>query len=79
MTTVESDEWAIDLRNMTCRNTKNNIVVIFKKVEGNIVGKIKNLPIKIVNEWTAKGLGNKSIKKAVIEAEIVFMKRYHGI
>ena len=71
-------EWVTDVMNMTCRNTKTNIVVIFKKINGNLIGQIKDLPHKIVSEWAAQGIGNTNIKNAVIEAEIMFLKAYSG-
>jgi hypothetical protein len=74
----ESGEWVVDLINLTCRNTKNNIVIIFKNIEGNLVGKIKDLPLKIISEWVAEGKGKASIKNTVIEAEIIFVKAYLG-
>ena len=69
-------EWVTDVMNMTCRNTSTNIVVMFKKIDGNIIGEIKDLPHKIISEWTAEGIGNTSIKNAVIEAETSFLKAY---
>jgi hypothetical protein len=76
MKTEEKSEWVSDLVNMTCRNTKNNIVINFYKIEGNLIGKIKKLPMKVINEWAIEGLGRTSIKNTVIEAEIFFLKDY---
>lgn len=76
MATTANGEWVIDLVKMTCRNTANNIVILFKKINGNFIGEIKNLPMKTVIKWAAEGQGNKSIKKTVIEADIIFMKAY---
>jgi hypothetical protein len=78
MITEVSGEWVADLVTMTCKNTKNNIVIIFKKIEGNLVGKIKDLPLKIISEWAVEGLEKTNIKNAVIEAEIIFLKAYLG-
>jgi hypothetical protein len=74
--TTTSGEWVTDLTNMTCRNTTNNIVVLFKKVEGKLIGKIKDLPLKTVTKWAIEGQGDINIKDAVIEAEIIFFRAY---
>jgi hypothetical protein len=69
-------EWVTDLANMTCRNTTNNIVVFFKKVEGKLIGRIKELPMKIVTKWAIEGQGDTGIKDAVVEAEVMFFRAY---
>jgi hypothetical protein len=74
--TTANGEWVTDLANMTCRNTTNNIVVLFKKVEGKLIGKIKDLPLKIVSKWATEGQGDIGIKDAVVEAEVIFFRAY---
>jgi hypothetical protein len=76
MITTASGEWVTDLVNMTCRNTANNIVVIFKMIEGRLIGRIKELPMKIVTKWAVEGEGNIGLKDAVIEAEGMFFRAY---
>jgi hypothetical protein len=61
---------------MTCRNTTNNIVVIFKKFKGRLIGRIKDLPLKIATKWATEGHGDIGIKDAVIEAELMFFRAY---
>jgi hypothetical protein len=46
--------WIVDIRKMRCRNTTNNIVVIFEKLGINLTGKIKNLPMKLIKKWTVE-------------------------
>jgi len=67
-----NNEWVADMKKMTCRNTRNNIVILFKRINGNIIGEIKNLPMKIVIKWATEGQGNKRIKNTVTEAELFF-------
>jgi len=76
MLTTVYGEWVIDLVKMTCRNTTNNIVILFKNFNGSFIGEIKNLPMKIVIKWATEGKGNINIKNTVIEAEIIFLKAY---
>jgi hypothetical protein len=71
-----NDEWVADLVKMTCRNKKNNIVILFRKINGSLIGEIKNLPMKIVIKWATEGRGNISIKNTVTEAEFIFIKAY---
>jgi len=76
MENILKNEWITDLGNMTCKNKKNNIVVMFKKHKGNIIGRIKNLPLKTIHQWTTEGVVDKHIKKTVTEAEIIFIHEY---
>jgi hypothetical protein len=69
-------EWVADTVNMTCRNTTNNIVVVFEKFESSLVGKIKNIPLDLVKKWTAEKLGDRNIRNMVTEAEKIFLKAY---
>jgi len=78
MAASANGEWVADLIKMTCWNRKNNVVLLFKKINGNLIGEVKNLPVKIVNKWAAEGQGEKKIKKTVTEAEIIFLKAYYG-
>lgn len=75
---MNNNEWIADLSNMTCKNTVNNIVILFRKINGSLVGEIKDLPMKIVNKWAVEGHGETGIKNNVTEAEIIFLKAYHG-
>jgi len=76
MVTTANGEWVTDLVKMTCMNTTNNIVILFRKINGSLIGEIKNLPMKIVNKWATEGQGDTNIKNIVIEAEIVFLNAY---
>jgi hypothetical protein len=74
---VINGEWVTDVKKMTCRNKNNNIVILFKKINGNLVGEIKTLPMKIVNKWATEGQGgDKDLKNTVTEAELMFYKAY---
>ncbi|MDR0473397.1 MAG: hypothetical protein LBH43_06985 [Treponema sp.] len=76
MITAANGEWITDTVNMTCRNTTNNIVVVFEKFESNLVGKIKNIPLELVKKWTAEKRGDRNIRNTVMEAEEIFLKAY---
>jgi len=76
MNTTFNGEWITDVEKMTCRNTTTNIVVLFRKLNGSLIGEIKNLPIKIVNKWATEKPGDKSLKKVITEAEVIFFKAY---
>jgi hypothetical protein len=76
MYTTFNGEWVTDVEKMTCRNKTNNIVILFKKINGSLIGEIKTLPMKVVSKWAAEGLGNKRIKNAATEAQVIFFKAY---
>ena len=73
----ESGEWVADLITMTCRNVSNNIIIVFENLEGSLIGKIKNIPIELVNKWAAQKNVEKNINDAVREAEDFFLKAYY--
>jgi len=72
------DEWVVDLLSMTCWNKTNNIVVVFEKNEKILIGKIKSIPLELVNKWAKenKGIINANINNTIKEAEESFMKAY---
>jgi RNAse (barnase) inhibitor barstar len=77
MVTEVSGEWVADLVTMTCRNTANNIVIVFEKLEKTLIGKIKNIPLELVNKWAKEKQGDKNIINAIKEAEEIFLEAYH--
>ena len=76
MTTKTSGNWLVDLNNMTCLNTENRIVIAFVKKGPMLVGKIKKIPIELIEKWIADPDRERKLKKAVIEADEVFFKAY---
>ena len=76
MITITSGEWIADLGTMTCRNINNKIVVAFEKKGKTIIGKINDMPIELMEQWAAIPHGENNIKKAVMEAEEIFLKAY---
>ena len=77
MVTKESGEWVANLVTMTCINTTNNIIVVFENLEGSLIGRIKNIPIELVNKWASQKHIEKNINDAVREAEDFFLKVYY--
>jgi hypothetical protein len=76
MITISNGEWIADLGTMTCRNYTNNIVVGFEKKGKKLMGKIKDMPIGLMEKWAALPHGEKNIENAVMEAEEVFLRAY---
>jgi hypothetical protein len=72
-----NDEWVADLGNMTCRNKANNITVALEKSDYLFIGKIKDIPKELEEQWAAEGDGKKRKEKAVMEAEIAFYWAYN--
>jgi len=71
-----SEKWFVDLKNFTCHNTENQIVITFEKKGNALCGKIKEIPLTLLNEWTQDPNIDKFIKKTLIEADEVFFKAY---
>jgi hypothetical protein len=69
-------KWIVDLENLTCRNTENELVIVFEKRGLMLLGKIKSIPIRLVQKWTLDPDCKADIRKALIEADEVFFKVY---
>ena len=76
MITTPSEEWVADFGTMTCRNINNQIVVVFEKKGNSLIGKINDMPIELMEKWAAIPHGENYMKKAVMEAEEIFLKAY---
>jgi len=78
METTTTDEWVVDMATMTCWNKSNDIIVVFEKYEKVLVGKIKSIPLELVNKWAKEKQGDINIKNTIKEAEDSFLKAYIG-
>ena len=76
MTTMAHDEWIADLGAMTCWNINNKIVVVFESWGSTLSGKLKYIPMALFACWAAEPHGERKIKKAIMEAEEVFLRVY---
>jgi len=63
---------------MTCWNKSNNIVVVFEKFRKMLIGKIKSIPVELMNKWVKENQENIKINNTIREAEDSFMKAYLG-
>jgi hypothetical protein len=48
MKTATDGEWIVDIKNMTCRNSKTKIVVGLEKKGKGFTGKINYAPIELI-------------------------------
>jgi len=71
-----TEKWVVDLLNLTCRNIENQVVVAFEKRGPALEGKIKDMPVELLEMWTREANGENHIRKTVIEADEVFFKAY---
>ena len=76
LTTTATEKWHVDLKNLTCLNIENNLVIAFEKQGTALAGKIKTMPLDLVQKWTFSPNGNSLLRKAVIEADEAFYKAY---
>jgi len=74
--TTANTEWVADVVTMTCKNTANNIVVLFEKLGKTLTGKIINLPLELINKWAVEKTVERNIRNALKEAEEIFLKAY---
>ena len=71
-------EWVVDMITMTCWNKTNNIVVVFENHKNIFIGKIKSIPLELVNKWATDKQGDTNIKKTIKDAEESLMKTILG-
>ena len=76
MITITGGEWIADLGAKACRNINNRIVVKFEKNGKSIIGKISYIPVELFYQWAKLKHGERLMKKAVYEAEEVFLRAY---
>ena len=77
--TIAQGEWITDLAAMTCWNIDSNILVGFERTGNVLLGKIKNLPVELLEQWADEPHGERNMEKAVMEAEDVFLRAYFEI
>ena len=78
METISGEEWVVDITDMTCWNKTNNIVVVFENHKNIFIGKIRSIPLELVNKWTKDKQGDTKIKNTIKEAEDYLMRAFLG-
>ena len=76
MTAKTTGNWLVNLKNLTCLNTENQMVIAFVKKGPMLVGKIQKIPKKLTEKWITDPNRERNLRKAVIEADEVFFKAY---
>ena len=76
MIEIINGEWIADLGAKKCRNLLNGVVVVFKKRGRFYQGKVEYIPDGLMAEWASGLNGARKIEKAVMEAEVVFMRAF---
>jgi len=76
MVTITQGEWIADLGAMLCRNINNGIIVCFEMTGKSLSGKIKDMPVELMEQWAKIPNGHELVRKTVMEAEDLFLKAY---
>jgi hypothetical protein len=71
--TIAGGEWIADLGNMTCWNINTKIVIEMHKSSKTYIEKVKEMPVQLMAEWAKFKHGEHRIKKAIEEADKVFL------
>jgi len=74
MLRIVDDEWLVDTESMLCINSLTKIVVGFEKSGEIYIRKIKDMPFKTTIRLAKMKGGDLLLKKAVLDAEEVFLK-----
>ena len=76
MLNIVQGEWIVDLGAMVCRNINKKITVCFERRGKTYIGKIKDMPVEMAEQWAKIPGGHKLIQKAVTEAEELFLRAF---
>jgi hypothetical protein len=75
MTTSTRGEWTVDVEAMTCRNIRQDILIIFEWHGKTLIGKILDMPILLM-KWKKLPIVNMSIDRIIMEAKEDFLRAY---
>jgi hypothetical protein len=73
-----TSEWIADLEAMTCRNINTKIIISFEKQGESVSAKIDYIPLEMLRTWALTKEVRINMRKAIMEAEDVFLKAYHS-
>jgi hypothetical protein len=76
MKRITDGKWIADLGAMTCRNIENGLVVSFIKKDKILEGKLQDMPFELLGTWAVLPDGERKIRRAVEEAEEVFLRAW---
>ena len=76
MIKLANENWIADLWSMTCWNSITKIMFSFEKKGNSLTGKIKEIPLEVMENMVADPHGRKNIKKMIIEAKNAFLQAY---
>jgi hypothetical protein len=76
LNTESTENWLVDLGNLTCYNTEYKIIIAFEKRGTALVGKIRDIPIDLAEKWAKEPDGQRLVRKAFIEADEIFFHAY---
>ena len=76
MINIIHGEWIADLGGKVCRNINKKITVCFERSGKTFIGKIKEMPVELAEQWAKIPGGYKLIQNAVNEAEAVYLRAY---
>jgi len=75
MTNIEKWTWIVDKNNMTCKNAENNVTVKMNDDNGQIRGKIEDMPMDLFGKIAEFENGEKIIMQIVKAAEEEYSRK----
>ena len=76
MINIIQGEWIADLGGKVCRNINKKITVCFERRGKTYIGKVKDMPLELMEQWAKIPDGYKLFRKTVKEAEKVYLRAY---
>jgi hypothetical protein len=69
--------WKVNLAEMTCRNTFTKIEIEFVKNREGFDGKIKFMPMDLLEKCSKNQFGEYYIREAIMDAQVAFLRAYY--
>jgi hypothetical protein len=69
--------WKVNLTEMACKNTFTKMEVEFVKNRKGFCGKIKYMPMDLLEKYATEPFGDYYIREAIMGAQIAFLRAYY--
>ena len=77
MSAIAYGNWITDLATSTCWNCVNRVIVAIENDGNTLTGKIKDIPVDLLDKWALDPQCNKYLSSIVSEAKEAFTKAYY--
>ena len=77
MIMAANGNWIANFENFTCWNCVHKLSIAFENNGNTLKGKIKDMPLKLMEKWALDPYGSSYMKQMIQEAEEHFLRAYY--